>query len=75
MIKVIRAYFDSNIPLTWKPLKDGDKRSASFICPNRHHGVLLDHEIAPDGTVTPSVVCPEDGCEFHDYLKLEGWTQ
>lgn len=73
MIKVIRAYFDSNIPLTWKPLKEGDKRSASFICPNRHYGVLLDHDIAPDGTVSPYVVCPEKECEFHDYIKLVGW--
>lgn len=32
----------------------------------------LPHEVAADGTVTPSVVCPKP-CGFHDMVKLEGW--
>jgi hypothetical protein len=37
-------------------------------------GTLLEHSIAVDGTVQPSVVCPME-CGFHAYLKLEGWEQ
>lgn len=58
---------------TWAPLRDGDKLSASLICPNGHYGVLLDHEISNDGTVSPSVECSEEGCNFHEYIKLEDW--
>jgi hypothetical protein len=41
-------------------------------CPNGHIGVL-DHEIADDGTVTPSVQCPR--CSWHESVKLDGWTK
>lgn len=47
--------------------------SASFMCPNRHYGSLMDHEIAADGTVSPSVVCPTEGCDFHEHVRLVGW--
>jgi len=48
-------------------------RTALFACPNGHIGSLSDHEIADDGTVLPSVVCPHEGCDFHEFIKLEGW--
>lgn len=32
------------------------------------------HEIAPDGTISPSCMCPINGCEFHDTVKLEDWV-
>lgn len=44
-----------------------------FTCPNGHLG-KLDHEIADDGTVSPSVACPVEGCGFHELVKLEDWT-
>lgn len=31
------------------------------------------HQIADDGTVSPSVVCALD-CGFHEFVRLEGWT-
>ncbi len=31
------------------------------------------HTIDPDGTVTPSLVCPFKSCDFHDYVKLADW--
>lgn len=31
------------------------------------------HRIADDGTVHPSVVCPIDGCGFHEFVRLVGW--
>lgn len=43
-----------------------------IICPQGHTGTL-DHEIDDRGVVTPSVVCPEDGCGFHEHIKLNGW--
>jgi len=61
------------IPKTWRKLLSGEKISASIVCPNGHYGVLIDHDIGSDGTVSPSVVCPEEGCKFHDYVKLLGW--
>lgn len=32
------------------------------------------HKVAPDGTVTPSVVCPYDECGFHDHVRLADWA-
>ncbi len=47
-------------------------------CPNGHrtsYGFGDDgHTIADDGTVTPSTVCPEPGCDFHEHVILEGWV-
>jgi hypothetical protein len=31
------------------------------------------HQVAPDGTVTPSYVCPVAGCGFHVWIRLVGW--
>ena len=31
------------------------------------------HTVAADGTVTPSYVCPVEGCDFHQYVRLDGW--
>jgi predicted RNase H-like nuclease (RuvC/YqgF family) len=36
-------------------------------------GYSLDHDIASDGTVTPSLVCPTIGCTWHVNARLEGW--
>jgi len=59
----------------WKPVKksDGD-RTATLQCPTcGQFGGLLDHKIQEGGKVHPSVVCPYNNCNFHDYVKLEGW--
>lgn len=62
-------------PGTWKGLKLAEGgRSASFTCPECHQlASLTDHTIEADGRVTPSVVCPTDGCTFHQFIQLEGW--
>jgi hypothetical protein len=77
-IRSLRPALDKQEPLTWLPLKDGQRWSASFVCSNGHDGTLLDHAIAPDGAVHPSVVCNGipggEGCTFHDYVVLQGWT-
>lgn len=67
--------FRGSYPSMWYPLKAADgHRSASLICPNGHEGVLLDHDIAEDGRVSPSVVCPWEGCGFHEHVRLVGWS-
>lgn len=37
-------------------------------------GYLDQHEIARNGTVSPSVQCTNGGCSFHDEVVLEGWA-
>jgi hypothetical protein len=50
------------------------KPTAVMGCPKcRYAAYLIDHQIAADGTVTPSCVCPRDGCGWHETVKLEGW--
>jgi hypothetical protein len=64
------------IPGTWKGGEvDGVLATALLKCPNGHIASLSDHTIHADGYVEPSVVCPEDGCGFHDMVGLEGWDQ
>ena len=38
-----------------------------------HAFVLTGHTIAPDGSVSPSVVCPYPPCTFHQMVRLDGW--
>lgn len=45
-------------------------------CPYCGSGILGDpapHGIRPDGSVYNSVVCQNEKCTFHAYVKLEGW--
>lgn len=59
-------------PGTWQLVKTKNEPSASFVCPDcGFFGSLLDHQIAEDGTVSPSVDCPD--CSFHEHIRLEGW--
>lgn len=41
------------------------------VCPDCGLNAQLDHDVADDGTVTPSLDCPE--CEFHAFVKLKDW--
>lgn len=49
------------------------KREPAIGCPNCGCHARLDHEIAADGTITPSIVCPFKDCDFHNWGVLEGW--
>jgi len=58
----------ASIPKThWK--KVGSE--VVVTCPGCNLKAYLDHDVAADGTVTPSLDCPE--CSFHEHVKLEGW--
>jgi len=64
-------------PGTWTPIEKPDgSKTAVFVCPKCGvGGFLVSHQIATDGTVTPSVICAATkGCTFHDYIKLLDWT-
>ena len=54
----------------WAPERD----SPTLRCPNGHIGTLMDHEIAADDTVSPSVQCPHEGCNFHAHVRLGNWS-
>lgn len=61
-------------PLTWTPLTP-PHRWALLSCANGHECCLSDslHQVAPDGTVTPSAVCPVAGCGWHEWIRLIGF--
>ena len=65
------------VPGTWHGgVKADGTRTASICCPEcKKIASLTDHEIRSCGVVTPSVVCPRDGCGWHVFVQLEGWSQ
>ena len=32
------------------------------------------HRVLADGTLKPSLVCPNKACAFHVWARLDGWT-
>jgi hypothetical protein len=61
--------------LGWRPVKHDDIPTAMLQCSNGHRALLSTHQIAADGTVTPSAVCPYEGCNFHEWIRLAGWEE
>ncbi len=48
--------------------------TATVKCPDCGRWTsIANHDIAADGTVSPSIVCPHGGCKFHAYVQLGGW--
>lgn len=62
-------------PGTWRRLNlSGQAKCTAIVfCPDCGGGARLAHNIDPVGVVTPSMVCPHDGCDFHKYIVLVGW--
>jgi hypothetical protein len=63
-------------PLHWKACHPSTQRrfKADLTC-SRGHGISLkNHRIEADGRVVPSVVCLAPGCDFHEYVSLDGWN-
>ena len=71
---IIVPHSNGHEPRTWKGLQTENGRSASLTCPQGHVCSLSNHEILSDGSVHPSVICPEDGCGFHEFVKLKDWS-
>jgi hypothetical protein len=67
--------------LSWWVHESEDQQLAFvlFECPNGHVGTLRHlhsgngHHINDRGSVQPSVVCPHEGCGFHEFVRLEDW--
>ncbi len=64
-------------PLEYHPVKLDGKWTARMRCANVHEddiGLLIEHDIAEDGTVTPSVECNNE--DFHEKnVRLVGWQE
>lgn len=80
MIEVQRSD-DGQAPVPWwcPLIRESGRRDALLKCPNGHIGILDTgpdgHSIYRNGLVSPSVVCPEDGCNFHDHVRLLEWQK
>jgi hypothetical protein len=59
---------------TWNVYEHNDFYTVLFKDTHGHVGSLTDHQITDDGTVSPSVVCSHYGCDFHEWIILDGWT-
>lgn len=62
-------------PMQWSPChpRTAQRFKASMTCPNGHGLTLRNHAISRDGVVMPSVVCPKQGCSFHEFVRLDRW--
>lgn len=68
---------EPTVPLTWYRAKLDGVPTVYLVCKcGRRPPLSTSHDIADDGTVTPSVWChPDDGgCSFHEMIKLEGYA-
>jgi hypothetical protein len=66
--------FENTIALVWVATMTESGPGAWMVDSNKHSRSLMYHEIANDGTVTPSVECPIHGCGFHEYVQLADWA-
>lgn len=75
MILLTRHYGDRyDIPPGhWIPVTLDGRKTAIVACALCGQHAYLCHEIAADGTLSPSLVCPADGCAWHVFAKLDGW--
>jgi DNA-directed RNA polymerase subunit RPC12/RpoP len=68
-----KPIFQKRVP-GWAHYQERTKRTAAMTCPTCGHMFsLLNHSIAADGSVTPSVVCPWS-CGFHVFVRLNEWS-
>ena len=61
--------------LLWSLATPLDKLALARATAPFHGLVLNGHRISEEGEVYPSVVCNAKGCEFHEFVLLEGWSQ
>ncbi len=64
--------YEEDQPGTWRMI-EGPEGDVFIIDLNGHYLSLKNHAIFPDGVVQPSVVCPVEGCGFHEFVLLEGY--
>ena len=58
----------------WRRVQSEGVPTANASCPKCGLSASLsDHDIAENGQVSPSLVCPGETCDFHDNVTLVGW--
>ena len=59
-------------PSSWRPFAN----TAMVTCGNGHVARVdkADHYIDDDGTITPSLDCPVEPCDWDVHVKLAGWA-
>ncbi len=66
-------------PATWGLIRRSEEAGgpAAFVtCSSCEKSASLSgHKIDADGKVTPSLACPEPGCDWHVFVTLEGWAE
>ena len=66
---------DLNEGRRWQRVKRDQTTVVYVTCPDcGARGTLCEHSIRSDGVVDPSLACPHAGCNFHEHVKLVGWT-
>lgn len=60
-------------PLTWRLTELNGKDTVAVFDTAGHYVVLTGHRIGSEGTVSPSVRCRHEGCDFHEFIRLVGW--
>jgi hypothetical protein len=57
----------------WVRPNDG-RQIPNLCCPKCGEvASMASHTVADDGSVTPSAICPNNDCDFHEYIKLDDW--
>ncbi len=63
-------------PLSWRPIRQQDGPDTALVtCDKGHWGLICNHEIDPQGEVSPSLICVEPTCGWHVWVRLEGWGE
>jgi hypothetical protein len=74
MVSLVSIPYDPDSkPGTWMYATWQQGNSPAIRCPNGHGSVMGNHVMEADGTSKGSVQCPV--CDWHVYVKLEGWKQ
>lgn len=61
----------------WQPITSDGEKTALIYCPNCGDfkaSLAGTHKISEEGIVTPSLVCGNGDCDFHEHIKLQGWV-
>jgi hypothetical protein len=67
--------FPMEVPC-WDTVKESRSQFKALLWCSRGHVCTIcghEHTISDDGTVSPSCVCPREGCTFHEFVRLVGW--
>lgn len=57
---------------TWRLWRD----RILVTCPScQRDAAALDHAVDAEGRLSPSVICPHEGCDFHAMCHLVGWEE